>query len=90
MGVAAGATYSKKSPSDSVCADSKNLSSLLIIGDRSANKGGIILFIEWNDLWLWNRLVPLSNELLLEVSLLAKFILLLPTSTLIKPNVRQR
>ena len=47
----------------------------LIIGDRSANRGQIILCIEWNDIRLWDISAPLSNALLLAVLLLAKLLL---------------
>ena len=52
--------------------------------------GRIILCIDWNDLRLWNRLVTLHNAFLLAVLLLAKFLLLLQTSTFINPNVSKR
>ena len=62
----------------------------IIIGYRIANRGRVILCIEWNALRLWNRIFPLYNALILAVSLLAKFILLLLTSTLTKPDIIHR
>ena len=61
----------------------------LIIGDIKTNRGQIILCVEWNDLRIWNRLVPLSNELFLAVLLLAKCLRLFLLSMTIEPIVSQ-